>query len=78
MNDQNSHHIIEPGDQLMHDCLYNLRRQLITLELHNFFEVATVAKLHEYVIPGICFNSLPHFDNILRLNGILILNFTHD
>lgn len=78
MDNQNRHHIIKTSHKLIHDCLYNAWTQLIIFELHNFFKITSVAKLHKNVISCIGLNGLTHFNYILALDAILILNFTDD
>ena len=78
MNHKYCHHVIEASDQLLHYHLDDNRIKLVLLMLHDLLEVTSVAKLHEDIVPSISFNRLPHFHYILRLDCVLILNFTND
>ena len=78
MDDKHRHHVVEPSNQLPHDGLHDAWAQVAALKIHDFLQVVTIAQLHEDVIPCICFDGLSHFNDILRKDGILILNFAHD
>ena len=45
--------------------------------LHDFLEITSIAELHEDIVPCISFNGFSHFDYVLRLNCILILDLTN-
>ena len=78
VDDKNCHHVVETSNQLPHDGLHDAWAQVVTFKIHNFLQVVTIAQLHEDIVPCISFDCLPHFNDILRKDGILILNFTHD
>ena len=72
MDDQHTDHIVETIHQLVHDLLNRSRADAPLLQLHDFFHVAAVAVLHEDVIPRICLDRLPHFDNEIAVDCILV------
>jgi len=68
VNHQNIHHVIKSVDQLKHDFLNGLWTYLPLFDLHYFFEVVSVAELHEDVVPGVSFDGFLQADHIVAKN----------
>ena len=78
MDYQNSHHIVKSVYELIHYFLDDLRFNFPLFELHELFKIATIAKLHEYVISRVCLDCLSQFDNIFAVDRILILDLINN
>ena len=78
VDDKNRHHVVKPCHELSHDGLHDARAQMVVLEVHYFLQVVAVTQLHENVVASVSLDSLTHFDNVLRVNRVLILNLAHD
>eukprot|EP00356_Strombidium_inclinatum_P006656 CAMPEP_0170495328 /NCGR_PEP_ID=MMETSP0208-20121228/15141_1 /TAXON_ID=197538 /ORGANISM="Strombidium inclinatum, Strain S3" /LENGTH=107 /DNA_ID=CAMNT_0010771501 /DNA_START=1286 /DNA_END=1609 /DNA_ORIENTATION=- len=78
VDDQDLHHVEETADQLVHYFLDDPRIELPALVLHQIFEIASVAELHEDVVPGVSFDSFPHPDHVLALHRVLVLDLAHN
>jgi hypothetical protein len=75
MNDKNTHHIIESIDQLLHNFMNDSWIESPLSDFHKFFQIASVAKFHKYVISCVGFDGFSHSANIFAGNSILILDF---
>lgn len=76
MHYEHFHHVAEPSQQLFHYNLHDVRSKFPVLELHEFFEVVAVAKLHQYVIPRISLDGLLHLCHKLTIYSILVTNLS--
>ena len=77
MNYKNRHHIVEALYQHPHDLLNNYGINIKLLELHEFFEVTTITIVHKHVISRISLDCFSEFDDIVAVNGVLILYLTN-
>ena len=68
---------MEALDQLFHYLLNNVRCNLSTSEVDEFFKVTPVAVLHEDIVPRVCLDSFLHPYYILALDYILVYDFAH-
>lgn len=75
VNHQDVHHVAEASHQLIHDFLYDIRRQFPVLHLHQLFQVVAVTELHKDVEPRVSLDGLLHFGYVQRVHSILVLNF---
>lgn len=78
MDYEHVHHVVKTMHKLVHNFLNNSWVNLVASQLHNIFEIAPIAKLHEYVISSISLDGLLELHHVLTLYAVLVLNLTHD
>lgn len=78
MNDEYLDHVVEARDKHLHNSSDNLGINPILLEIHEFFQVATVAVIHKHVVARVGLDCLLQLGHIVTVDSVLILNFTNN
>lgn len=78
MDDQHVHHIVEPLNEHSHDFLNDPGVNFELLELHQVFQITSVAEVHEHVISGVGLDCLPELDHVVTVDGVLVLDLADD
>jgi len=78
MYNHDSHHVVEAVNELCHNNLNDFWLQLPLFHLHELFEIATIAELHEYIVSIISLNCLFQPCRKLTFYHVLIIYFIHN
>jgi len=78
VDNEHVQHVVEAVDKLEHNLLHYYGGYFEFLQIHEFFQVTTIAVLHEDIVPAVRFNCLRHPNHVLAAYSVLVLDLRHD
>jgi hypothetical protein len=78
VNNHDLHHVIEAMHELGHYHLDDFWFEFPMLHLHEIFQVATIAELHEDIVSIVRLDSFLQLSCELAFDDVLVVDFVHN